>query len=68
MPKYNLICPDCRSTEMVIRNEDLDEDDEFFTQDAIVGCLGCGSMRPVSDWIMVETDEGGIVHMLRCTS
>ena len=65
MTTYNLMCPKCRSTSMLIRGEDLDEDGEFYdSANTIVGCLSCGHMAPVLSWMLVETSDDGVMHIM----
>ena len=66
MTAYNLMCPKCGSTRMLIRQEDLDSDDEFFDfENTTVGCMACGHMGQVSAWHLVEASDDGIMHMTR---
>ena len=65
MTAYNLMCPKCRSTSMLIRGEDLDEDGEFHEpNNTTVGCLSCGHMAQLKDWLLVETSDDGVMHMV----
>ena len=65
MTAYNLMCPKCGSTRMLIRQEDLDDEDEFYEPGhTIVGCVGCGHMCPLREWLLVETSDDGVMHMV----
>jgi hypothetical protein len=50
---------------MLIRGEDLDEDGEFHEpNNTTVGCLSCGHMAQLKDWLLVETSDDGVMHMV----
>ena len=50
---------------MLIRQEDLDDEDEFYEPGhTIVGCVGCGHMCPLREWLLVETSDDGVMHMV----
>lgn len=65
MTSYNLICPVCKGKGMLIRQEDLDEDGEFTSPNVLVGCVTCGSMKAIREWLMVETSEDGVLHLMK---
>ena len=60
---YRLVCPHCGGSELVIRTEDMEEDE--FIGDPIVGCLKCQGMMRLSQLVAEESSHGQTLHIMK---
>jgi hypothetical protein len=60
---YRLVCPHCGGSELVIRKDDMEEDE--FIGDPLVGCLKCQAMLHLSALVPEESSYGQILHIER---